>query len=80
MASIKDMEMSGFSEGTLVEWDWGNGTAEGEVSAVYTQKRTLKIDGHEVTRRANKDCPSYKIEQDDGQIVFKSHSEVRQAD
>jgi uncharacterized protein YrrD len=71
--------MSGFSEGTQIEWDWGNGTATGKIEAVYTQKRTLKIDGNEVTRNANKDCPSYKIEQDDGQTVFKSHSEVRKA-
>lgn len=71
--------MTGFSEGTEVKWDWGNGVAKGKVVASYTQKRTLKIDGTEVTREANEDCPSYKIEQDDGQIVFKSHSEVSAA-
>lgn len=71
--------MSGYSEGTKVEWDWGDGTASGEVKQVYTQQRTLKIDGNEVTRDASEDCPSYKIEQDDGQEVFKSHSEVRKA-
>jgi len=32
-----------YSEGQKVEWDWGNGTASGEVVKVYTQKRTLKI-------------------------------------
>ena len=69
--------MAGFSEGTEIEWDWGSGTAQGTIEAVYTQKRTLKIDGTDVTRNANKDCPSYKIEQEDGQTVFKSHSEVR---
>ncbi|MCK0098305.1 DUF2945 domain-containing protein [Qipengyuania sp. S6317L1] len=71
--------MSGYSEGTKVQWDWGDGTASGEVKQVYTQKRTLKIDGNEVTRDASEDCPSYKIEQNDGQEVFKSHSEVRKA-
>lgn len=71
--------MSGYSEGTKVQWDWGDGTASGEVKQVYTQQRTLKIDGNEVTRDASEDCPSYKIEQDDGQEVFKSHSEVRKA-
>jgi len=71
--------MSGYSEGTKVEWDWGDGTASGEVKQVYTQQRTLKIDGNEVTRDASEDCPSYKIEQNDGQEVFKSHSEVRKA-
>ncbi|MEM7689900.1 MAG: DUF2945 domain-containing protein [Pseudomonadota bacterium] len=67
----------GYDKGTKVQWDWGNGTASGTVAAVYTQKRTLEIDGTQVTREASEDCPSYKIEQADGQEVFKSHSEVR---
>lgn len=71
--------MTGYSEGTEIEWDWGNGSAKGKVVSRYTQKRTLKIDGSEVTRDASEDCPSYKIEQEDGQEVFKSHSEVRKA-
>lgn len=71
--------MSHYEEGTVIEWDWGDGTAKGEIVARYTQKRTLKIDGNELTRDASEDCPSYKIEQDDGQLVFKSHSEVRKA-
>lgn len=71
--------MSGYSEGTKVQWDWGDGSASGKIVQVYTQERTLKIDGNEVTRDASEDCPSYKIEQDDGQEVFKSHSEVEKA-
>ncbi|MGB3472633.1 MAG: DUF2945 domain-containing protein [Erythrobacter sp.] len=71
--------MNGFDEGTKVKWNWGNGTAQGKVVARYTQKRTLKIDGNDVTRDASEDCPSYKIEQGDGQVVFKSHSEVSAA-
>lgn len=68
-----------YSEGTKVEWDWGQGTAQGKVEEVYTQKRTLKIKGEEVTRDADEDNPAYKIEQDDGDIVLKSHSELRKA-
>ncbi len=71
--------MSSYKEGQSIEWDWGNGTARGDVVAVYTQKRTLKIGGSEITRDASEDCPAYKIEQADGQTVFKSHSEVRAA-
>ncbi len=71
--------MTGFEEGTTIAWDWGDGTAKGKIVARYTQKRTLKIDGNDVTRDASDDCPSYKIEQGDGQEVFKSHSEVRAA-
>ena len=71
--------MSDYSEGTKVEWDWGNGTATGKVVEKYTQKRTLKIEGNEVTRDASEENPSYKIEQDDGDLVFKSGSEIRKA-
>lgn len=69
----------GYSEGTKVEWDWGNGTGTGKIEQVYIQKRTLKIDGAEVTREASEDEPAYKIKQDDGDTVLKSHSEVRKA-
>lgn len=71
--------MAGYSEGTKVEWDWGNGTASGRIDKVYMQKQTLKIKGSDVTRDADDDCPAYKIEQDDGDIVLKSHTEVRKA-
>lgn len=71
--------MSGYSKGTHVKWDWGEGTASGKITSVYTQKRTLKIDGNEVTRDASEACPSYEITQEDGGRVFKSHSEVKKA-
>jgi hypothetical protein len=66
-----------YSEGTTVEWDWGNGTGTGTVTKVYTQKITLKIKGSEVTRNASKDEPAYRIEQQDGDEVLKSHDELR---
>jgi hypothetical protein len=68
-----------YSEGDKVQWDWGNGTATGTIVQKYTQKRTLKIDGNDITRDADEDNPSYKIEQEDGGEVFKSHSEVKKA-
>lgn len=71
--------MAGYNEGTKVEWDWGNGTANGEIEKVYTQKTTRKIKGTEVTRDASEDEPAYFIKQDDGDEVLKSHSEVRKA-
>ncbi|KEO88912.1 hypothetical protein EH31_15905 [Erythrobacter longus] len=54
--------MTGYDEGTKIEWDWGDGTATGTIVACYTQKRTLKIDGNSITRDASEGCPSYKIE------------------
>jgi len=69
----------GYNTGDKVKWDWSGGSATGEIQKVYTQKRTLKIKGTEVTRDASDDCPSYRIEQSDGDEVFKSHSEVQKA-
>jgi hypothetical protein len=66
-----------YNEGTKVEWDWGNGTGTGKVTKVYTQKITLKIKGTEVTREASDDKPAYRIQQDDGDEVLKSHNELR---
>ncbi|RYH03901.1 DUF2945 domain-containing protein [Salipiger sp. IMCC34102] len=71
--------MAKFSEGDKVKWNWGNGTGTGTVKKVYTQKRTLKIDGNEVTRDASEDEPSLRIEQEDGDEVFKSSTEVEKA-
>jgi len=67
-----------YNEGDRVEWDWGNGTASGEVIKVYTQKQTLKIKGEDVTRDASDDRPAYRIDTGDSEAL-KSHSEVRKA-
>jgi hypothetical protein len=68
-----------YSEGTKVEWDWGNGTGTGKVVKKYTRKITLKIKGSDVTRDASDDDPAYRIEQEDGDEVLKSESELRKA-
>lgn len=71
--------MSGYSEGTRVEWNWGSGTASGKIEKVYTRKTTREIKGTDVTREASDDCPAYYIRQEDGDAVLKSHSEVTKA-
>jgi len=71
--------MSGFSKGTRVKWNWGNGIGTGKIETVYTQKTTRKIKGTEVTRDASDADPAYYIKQDDGDAVLKSHSEVSKA-
>lgn len=68
----------GFSKGDKVEWDWGDGTGQGQIDKVYTQKTTVTIKGTEVTRDADEDCPAFLIVQSDGDEVLKSASEVRQ--
>ncbi|APE44524.1 DUF2945 domain-containing protein [Sulfitobacter alexandrii] len=69
--------MSQIREGSTVEWDWGNGTAEGKVQKTYTRKITRKIKGNEVTRDGSDDDPALFIEQEDGDEVLKLKSEVR---
>ena len=71
--------MSGYSEGDKVKWDWGNGTGTGKIKTVHTSKVTRTIKGSEITRNASDDEPAYTIEQDDGDEVLKSHSEVEKA-
>lgn len=68
-----------YNKGTKVQWNWGSGTAEGEVQESFTEDVTRTIKGNEVTRNASKDLPAYMIKQDDGDRVLKSHSEVKKA-
>lgn len=68
-----------FSVGDKVEWDWGNGSGAGTIEKKYTQKVTRQIKGSEVTRNASDDEPAFLIEQDDGDQVLKSVTEVRKA-
>ena len=71
--------MPKFSPGDAVEWTWGSGTATGTVQESYTSTVTKQIDGTEVTRAADDDTPAYLIEQDDGDRVLKSESELSAA-
>ena len=63
--------------GDTVAWDWGNGT--GTIKQIYTDTVTKTIKGTDVTRNASADNPAYLIEQDDGDRVLKSSSEIRAA-
>lgn len=69
--------MSGYSVGTQVTWPWGSGSATGKITERFTSEVTKTIDGTEVTRKASEEQPAYLIEQDDGDEVLKSHSEVQ---
>ncbi len=65
--------------GTEVMWNWGSGSAKGTVKQIYTEDVTKTIKGTEVTRNASEDQPAYLIEQDDGDRVLKSGSEIEAA-
>lgn len=70
---------SSYNKGTKVEWNWGSGTAIGTVQETFTSDITKTIKGTDVTRNATENNPAYLIEQDDGDKVLKSHSEVSKA-
>lgn len=68
-----------YAVNTKVEWEWGSGTGEGRVREVFTERVSCTIKGTEVTRNASEDDAAYLIEQDDGDRVLRSHSELRKA-
>ena len=69
--------MHKFHVGTEVEWKWGRSTASGKVKESFTHDVERMIKGAEIKRKANENEPAYLIEQDDGDRVLKSHSELR---
>lgn len=71
--------MDGYETGTKVEWNWGRGSANGTIKKRYTEDVSKTIKGTEVKRTASPSEPAYLIEQDDGDQVLKSHSEVSTA-
>lgn len=68
-----------YQTNSKVEWNWGEGTATGYVRKVYREEVTLNLKGTEVTRHASDDDPAYLLEQEDGDEVLKSHSELTKA-
>ena len=75
----EDSAVSDISVGDKVKWDWGNGTATGEVQERFTSDVTRTIDRNEVTRNASEDEPAFLIKQDDGDKVLKSVTEIETA-
>ncbi|WP_108668361.1 DUF2945 domain-containing protein [Euzebya rosea] len=71
--------MADYRVGQDVEWDWGDGTGSGTVKQIYTERVEKTIAGTEVVRDADEDNPAYLVEQDDGDRVLKSQSELRKA-
>ncbi|MCX7552271.1 DUF2945 domain-containing protein [Marinicella sp. S1101] len=68
-----------YQTNSKVQWNWGDGTATGYVRKVYREAVTLTLKGTEVTRDASDDEPAYLLEQEDGDEVLKSHSELSKA-
>jgi Hypervirulence associated proteins TUDOR domain len=72
--------MMKFHNGSMVEWEWGKGTGTGKIVHTFTRNVTRTIKGAEVSRKASTDEPAYLIEQENGDKVLKSGSELKAAD
>ena len=68
--------MKTYSKGSKVAWNWGQGEGTGKVKESFTSEVSRTIKGQDIKRNASKDNPAYLIEQDDGDMVLKSHSEL----
>lgn len=63
-----------------VKWDWGQGTAKGQIKERFEREVTRTLKGSEVTRDGSEDNPAYLIKQEDGDEVLKLGSELEDAD
>ncbi|KZY58377.1 hypothetical protein A3736_03245 [Erythrobacter sp. HI0063] len=59
-----------------VEWEWGNGTASGQIKERFEREVTRTLKGSEVTKDGTEDNPAYLIKQEDGDEVLKRGSEL----
>jgi hypothetical protein len=73
-----EMKMA-FRKGSKVKWNWGAHTASGKIIERFTKRVSRTIKGTEVTREASQKEPAYLIEQEDGDKVLKSRSELEKA-
>ncbi|MGB5277176.1 MAG: DUF2945 domain-containing protein [Gammaproteobacteria bacterium] len=62
--------------GDEVSWNWSNGTASVTIKQIYEKRVSKTLKGSEIVRNADADNPAYLIEQDDGDQVLKSDSEL----
>lgn len=68
-----------FQTNQYVEWEWGNGTAKGQITERFERDVTRTLKGSEVTRNGSEDDPAYLIKQEDGDEVLKLGSELKAA-
>lgn len=74
--TAQGVTMKHYAVNTEVEWEWGNGSATGNIREKFTSDVERTIKGSSVKREASDSDPAYLIEQDDGSKVLKSHSEI----
>lgn len=65
-----------FRKGSRVKWNWGTGTAEGNIKERFERDVCRTLKGSEITRHGSQNNPAYLVEQDDGDEVLKLGSEL----
>ena len=65
-----------YRSGQYVTWNWGNGTAKGQIAERFERKVTRTLKRSEVTRDGSAENPAYLIKQEDGDEVLKLGSEL----
>lgn len=69
-----------FQTGQYVQWNWGNGTACGQIEDRFEREVTRTLKGSEITRKGDPNNPAYLIRQDDGDEAIKLGSELEEQD
>ena len=69
-----------FQTDQYVKWEWGNGTAKGQIKERFERGVTRTLQGSEVTKDGDEDNPAYLIKQEDGDEVLKRGSEIAAQD
>ena len=69
-----------FQSDQYVQWEWGNGTAKGQIKERFEREVKRTLQGSEVTKNGTEDNPAYLIKQDDGDEVLKLGSEISAQD
>ena len=69
-----------FQTGQYVKWNWGSGTACGQIEERFERDVTRTLKGNEVTRKGDSDNPAYLVKQDDGDKALKLGSELEAQD
>ena len=60
-----------------VHWKWGQSEAEGKIEEKFEKPVSKTIKGSRVKRNASEEKPAYLVEQDNGNKVLKSESELK---
>lgn len=65
-----------YRKGQTVKWDWGSGTAKGDIEERFERRVQRTLKGSKIVKNGTEDNPAYLIKQDDGDKVLKRGSEL----